>query len=479
MELHITFQGRKDLSEQLYRQLRDAIDSGRLAAGTQVPPTRLLATQLGVSRKTVAEAYSRLTYDSRLSGRVGSGTFVSPRPAAHHPAQPPSPLASAAVVALWRDMPMPMSHAAAQTRARYDFIGGASLKSQFPFDTWRRCTLYALRQCTRSASLHGDPQGLPELREAVARHIGFARGVQASVDSVLVTNGAQQALDLVSRVLIEPGCKVVMEDPGYPPARLLFTAQRADVVNVPVDDQGLRVELIPEGTRLIYVTPSHQFPLGMPMSLARRHALLARAAELGAIIIEDDYDSEFRYQGPPTDSLQSLDTQGLVAYLGTFSKTLLPELRLGYAVLPHALLQAVRVAKQLSDWHTPTLNQWALAKFINEGELLKHIRRCFDVYSGRRERILQRLDSDLAPWFQAVPAVAGYHLSALAQVPMDLSLLVQVARQAEVGLYPLMPFYGQQPAGQGLLFGFGAIERLDIDPALDRVHGILQQLAPA
>uniref|UniRef100_UPI00258ABADA aminotransferase-like domain-containing protein n=1 Tax=Pseudomonas sp. TaxID=306 RepID=UPI00258ABADA len=235
----------------------------------------------------------------------------------------------------------------------------------------------------------------------------------------------------------------------------------------------------PDGTRLIYVTPSHQFPLGMPMSLARRHALLARAAELGAIIIEDDYDSEFRYQGPPTDSLQSLDSQGLVAYLGTFSKTLLPELRLGYAVLPQVLLQAVRVAKQLSDWHTPTLNQWALAKFINEGELLKHIRRCFEVYSGRRERILQRLGDDLAPWLQAVPAVAGYHLSALAHVPMDLPLLVQVARQAEVGLYPLMPFYGQAPAKQGLLFGFGAIERLDIDPALDRVQGILQQLAPA
>ncbi len=478
MELHITLQGRKDLGEQLYRQLFDAIDSGRLAAGTQLPPTRLLATQLGVSRKTVADAYSALTYDNLLSGQVGRGTFVNARPTARPAAADASPLASAAVVAMWRDMPMALSHAAAQGRARYEFIGGASLKTQFPFDAWRRCTLHALRQFTRSRMLHGDPQGLPELREAVARHIGFARGVQANRDAVLITNGAQQALDVIARVLIEPGCKVVMEDPGYPPARLLFKAQRADVVDVPVDDQGLRVDLIPDGTRLIYVTPSHQFPLGMPMSLSRREALLARAAQLGAIIIEDDYDSEFRYQGPPTDSLQSLDRHGLVAYVGTFSKTLLPELRLGYAVLPTAILQAVKVAKQLSDWHTPTLNQWALAKFMAEGELLKHVRRCFDIYSARRERILQRLEGDLAPWFKAVPATAGYHLTALCQRPMDLDLLVTVARQADVGLYPIIPFYSQQAPVPGLLLGFGAIDLLDIDTALDRVREILLQLAP-
>ncbi|WP_416424447.1 PLP-dependent aminotransferase family protein [Pseudomonas sp. App30] len=478
MELHITFPTRKDLAEQLYRQLYDAIDSGLLAAGTQLPPTRLLATQLGVSRKTVADAYSRLTYDNLLSGRVGSGTFVNARPITQPEVQPASPLASAAVLALWRDMPMPLSHAAAQGRARYEFIGGASLKTHFPFDQWRRCTLYALRQFNRSRALHGDPQGLPELREAVARHIGFARGVRASVDSVLITNGAQQALDLIARVLIEPGCKVAMEDPGYPFARQLFAAQRADVVDVPVDEEGLCVELIPEGTRLIYVTPSHQFPLGMPMSLARRQALLARAAELGAIIIEDDYDSEFRYEGPPTDSLQSLDPYGLVAYIGTFSKTLLPELRLGYAVLPAAILQAVKVAKQLTDWHTPTLSQWALAKFISEGELLKHVRRCFEVYSARRERILQRLAGDLAPWLAAVPATAGYHLTALSQSDADLGVLIKVARQAEVGLYPITPFYSRQTPVPGLLLGFGAIDLLDIDPALDRVRDIFQQLAP-
>lgn len=174
------------------------------------------------------------------------------------------------------------------------------------------------------------------------------------------------------------------------------------------------MEQIADGTRLIYVTPSHQFPLGMPMSEPRLRCPLARAAELGALIIEDDYDCEFRYHGPASDALQRLDRHGLVAYVGTFSKTLLPELRLGYAVLPPAVLQAACVAKHLSDWHSPTLLQWALARFLGEGHLNKHIRRCHEVYSARRERILARLGGDLAPWFSAIPASAGFHLSALA-----------------------------------------------------------------
>lgn len=237
------------------------------------------------------------------------------------------------------------------------------------------------------------------------------------------------------------------------------------------------MEQIADGTRLIYVTPSHQFPLGMPMSEPRRHALLARAAELGALIIEDDYDCEFRYHGPASDALQRLDRHGLVAYVGTFSKTLLPELRLGYAVLPPAVLQAACVAKHLSDWHSPTLLQWALARFLGEGHLNKHIRRCHEVYSARRERILARLGGDLAPWFSAIPASAGFHLSALATPGVDVELLANLARKVEVGLYSLAPFFSEAPVRPGLLMGFGAIELLDIDPALDRVRDTLQRLS--
>ncbi len=472
MELHIVLHGRKGLADQLYQQLRDGIDSGRLAAGTQLPPTRLLAEQLGVSRKTVAEAYSRLTYDNLLSGQVGRGTFITPQLTSATPAPTATPLAGEASLARWRARGIPMGRPALAQPSRYDFIGGTSSKAHFPFDAWRQCSLHALRQCQRTDTRYSNAQGLPELREAIARHIAFARGVHCSGADVLVCNGAQQALDLIARVLIEPGCTVAMEDPGYPPARHLFEALGARIQHVPVDAEGLCVERIEAGTRLIYVTPSHQFPLGMPMSLPRRRALLARAAELGAVIIEDDYDSEFRYEGRPTDALQSLDEHGLVAYVGTFSKTVLPELRLGYAILPPALLEPVRIAKQLSDWHTSTL-----ARFISEGHLLKHIRRCHDLYAVRRERILQRLHGDLSPWFEAVPTTAGYHLSALAKGELDVDFLIALARKVEVGLYSLRPFYTQATPRHGLLLGFGAIELLDIDPALDRVRDTLQGIS--
>ncbi len=385
-------------------------------------------------------------------------------------------LACAANLGKWAALPSPMRHPARDSTLRYEFIGGATTRNQFPQDEWRRCTQDALRRIARDSGFYSQPEGLPALREAIAGHVAFSRGVKCRADDIVVTNGAQQALDLIARVVLEPGTTVAMEDPGYSPARQLFMAMGAHVAGVPVDAQGIQVDLIPDGTRLIYVTPSHQFPLGMPMSLARREALLARAFELGAIIIEDDYDSEFRYEGRPTDSLQSMDSRGVVTYVGTFSKTLLPELRLGYAVLPPAIYGAVLKAKQLTDQHSSTLPQWALAKFISEGYLLKHIRRCHTVYAGRRERILQRLAGDLAPWFEAVPSVAGFHMAALCKVPVDIPLLMELARRVEVGVYPVDVFFHDAPVRQGLIIGFGAIELLDIDPALDRLRDILQQI---
>jgi len=297
MELHIRLDGRKGLADQLYQQLRAGIDSGHLAAGTQLPPTRLLAEQLGVSRKTVAEAYSRLTYDNLLSGVVGRGTFITPRQPLRSGEAQTVPLAAADSLQRWQQRATVLARRTQEAPSRYDFVGGASSKAQFPFDQWRSCLNYALRRSQRHPERQFAAQGLPELREAIAHHIAYARGVHCSAADVLVCNGAQQALDLIARVLVEPGCQVAMEDPGYPPARQLFLALGAKLQSVPVDDEGMCVSQIADGTRLIYVTPSHQFPLGMPMSEQRRHALLARAAELGALIIEDDYDCEFRYQG--------------------------------------------------------------------------------------------------------------------------------------------------------------------------------------
>ena len=476
MELHVVINGRKDLAEQLYQQLREAIASGRLSAGAQLPPSRLLAEQLGVSRKTVSDTYATLTYEGLLIGKTGRGTFVNARAPQTERLQAATDLACAASLAKWQSLPSPMRHPTRDSTLRYEFIGGATSRNQFPQDEWRRCTQDALRRIAQNSGFYSQPEGLPALRNAIAGHIAFSRGVNCRDSDIVVTNGAQQALDLIARVVLEPGSLVAMEDPGYSPARQLFIAMGARVAGVPVDEHGIQVDRIPDGTRLIYVTPSHQFPLGMPMSVPRREALLARAFELGAIIIEDDYDSEFRYEGRPTDSLQSLDNRGVVTYVGTFSKTLLPELRLGYAVLPPAIHGAVLKAKQLTDQHSSTLPQWALAKFISEGYLLKHIRRCHTVYAGRRERILQRLAGDLAPWFETIPTVAGFHMAALCKVPVDVPLLIALAREVEVGLYPLDVFFHDAPVRSGLILGFGAIETLDIDPALDRVRNILQQI---
>jgi len=224
------------------------------------------------------------------------------------------------------------------------------------------------------------------------------------------------------------------------------------------------------------VTPAHQFPLGMPMSMARREALLVRARSLGAIIIEDDYDSEFRYEGRPTDSLQSMDRHGSVVFVGTFSKTLSPELRLGYLIAAPAVREAVATAKHLTDWHSPVPAQFALAKFIEEGSLQKHIRRCHSAYAERRERLVHRFATDLAPWFELVPASAGFHMAAVCRKPIDLGLLITLARRVDVGLYPLEGFYASLPARAGLLMGYGAIRAVDIYPSLDRVRDVLTQM---
>ncbi|MEO7104965.1 MAG: PLP-dependent aminotransferase family protein [Rhodoferax sp.] len=476
MELHVVIDGDRDLTGQLYRQLRGAIRSGRLAAGEKLPPTRLLAERLGLSRKTVAEAYARLGYDKLLVGKVGSGSFVGtglgPPPTQH----PAATIAGAAVLARWSNMSSPLRLAGLDGTSRYEYMAGVPARNLFPHEVWRRCVHHALRQAAKSRGMYGQTEGLPQLRDAIARHVAFTRGVRSTLDDIIVTTGAQQALDLVARVLLEPGCTVAVEEPGYPPARLLMAAQGAHVVGIPVDEEGMQVDQIPDGTRLIYVTPSHQFPLGMVMSQARREALLARAHALGVIIIEDDYDGEFRYGGRPVESLQSQDRHGSVAFIGSFSKNLSPELRLGYLIAPQAILKAVSTVKHLTDWHTSLPAQWALAKFITDGELLKHIRHCHAEYTLRRERLTHRFATDLAPWFDLVPAHAGIHLAALCKVPMDMDLLARLARRVDVGVYALDVFYHFSPARPGLLLGFGEIASADIDPSLDRLRDVLSQM---
>jgi GntR family transcriptional regulator/MocR family aminotransferase len=478
MELHIVVEGRKDLSGQLYRQLRDAIRAGRLGHGEQLPPSRLLSEQLKLSRKTVAEAYARLTLDGLLVSRVGSGTFVAdPNPpvTATAPRAATAPI-GAQLVQRWNDLPTPLRHPMPEGVSRYEFIGGYASKTPFPHEEWRRCIVAALRDDVATHGRYADTEGVPGLRQAIAQFAGLTRGVRCEAGDVVVTHGAQQAIDLIARILVAPGDVVAVEEPGYPPARLLFESQGARVALVPVDADGIRVDAIPQDARLIYVTPSHQFPLGMPMSAGRRQALLDHAHATGAIVIEDDYDSAFRYAGQPQDSLQRMDRTGCVVYVGTFSKVLMPEIRIGYLVVPPSLLKAVTTAKHLTDWHNPTLLQRALLRFIDSGALARHIRRCHTVFAGRRDRLLARLGGDLSPWLEAIPTTVGFHLSAWLKRDIDVDLLCRLARRMELGIYPLAGFYAGAPERQGLFFGFGAIDSIDIDAALDRLRGIFVEL---
>jgi GntR family transcriptional regulator / MocR family aminotransferase len=468
MEVHVSLVGRKDLAGEIYRQLRRAILDGRLPPGGRLPATRELARRLDVSRTTVTVAYDRLTGEGFITSRVGAGTFVGDDVAG--PAGPdrpgrgalrPRPLWDAIAVPTVFDKP-----------ARFDFRTGIPDATLFPYQSWRRLLVRQLRPAAVGLGAYGDPAGHPGLRQAIARHVGLARGVQAGAEEVVVTNGTQQAVDVVARVLLAPGDRVAVESPGYGPPRRLMASLGAEVLGVPVDDQGLVVEAIPPRTRLVYVTPSHQFPLGMAMSLPRRLALLAWAERHDAAVVEDDYDSEFRYGGRPIEPLQTLDGSGRVIYVGSFSKTLLATLRLGFLVVPASLVAAVRSAKFLADWHTPLPTQAALADFIDQGYFARHLRKMRATYQQRHRQIVEALDDRFADHLKPVPSAAGLHVaaSAPASTPEELRAVLGRASAAGVELQPLSMYDVGPPSQPGIVLGYGAIPTADIEQGLRRLR---------
>ena len=414
MEVHVRLEGRGDLSTRIYRQLFDAVLDGRLRPGERLPPTRELARRLDVSRNTVALAYELLAAEGVVVGRAGAGTFVAAvRPAARARAARRAPAGvGVRPRPLWNSISTP-AHVR-PTPAVYDFRVGRPDPDLFPFTTWRRLIGRELRPRSNDWAAYGDPAGHAGLRGAIARHIGISRAVRANADDLIVTQGAQQAFDLIGRVLISPGDCVAVEEPGYPPARMLFRSLGAQVVGVPVDDEGLDVARIPNAARVVYVTPSHQFPLGTAMSLQRRSALLAWAEQRGAVVIEDDYDSEFRFEGRPLDPLQSLDRGGRVVYVGSFSKVMLPTLRVGFLIAPASLQSALRTAKQLSDWHGELPLQAAFARFIDEGLLARHIRKAAREYERRHAHVTEAIRRELHAWLHVLPSAAGLHVAAQA-----------------------------------------------------------------
>ena len=464
MQLHLTLSGEGPLRTRLYRDLRNALLDGRLQQGERLPPSRILAAELGISRQLVVEAYERLIAEGFLVSRPGSGTFVEQLPPARENTVTPagvSPGDHWPIRPLWGNAPA----------RRYNFAGGVTERSQLPWQAWRRCMQQAMRDEQAESRLYGDPQGDLRLRRGLADYLGFSRGLPCESEQLLITQGAQQGLDLLARVRLAPGDVVALEDPGYPPARFVFEAAGARLVSVPVDEEGICVDRIPADARLVYVTPSHQFPLGMPMSLSRRLALLELARQQDMLIVEDDYDGEYRFAGRPLEALKRLDHHQQVAYLGTFSKVLHASFRMGYMVMPDGLRDALLQAKFLADAYSNALTQRALGHLIEQGDFARHLRRMQRRYAVRRNRLLAALEA--VPDFQVLPQMAGLHVAV--GTPADPATMMVSLEREQVMATPLSVLYAQLPAMNGALLGFGGLADDTIE---EGVSALVRALRP-
>jgi GntR family transcriptional regulator / MocR family aminotransferase len=456
---------------ELHRQLRDAILDGRLRPGLRLPPTRELAESIGVSRNTVLVTYELLLSEGFLRAHTGSGTYVADvqsgpkrraRPGRDDPRLNSEWKAALGARRGVRSAPSP----------RYDFKLGSTDVTQFPFDVWRRLSARGLRALSKTPDAPVDTQGQPALRHAIARHVSFSRAVACRADDILVTSGSQQAFNLLARVLIKPKRTVVaIEDPGYGPLRAAFMLAGAKIVLVPVDAEGIIVDRIPPQVRIVCVTPSHQFPLGSALSQSRRAALLDFTRRRNGVVIEDDYDGEYRYGGRPLDALQTSDRQESVFYVGTFGKCLFPAVRVGFVVAPPWAIPALVATKECTDWHGTGPEQDLLAAFISEGHLGRYLRKVTGIYSARRELIINTLIRDFAGALEPIPSTAGLHLCARARSASEATSLVQRARENDVGVYDLKRFYAGRPTVSGIVLGFGSINARDIEVGLARWRG--------
>ncbi len=464
-------------AEPLYRQLetqiRSAILDGRLAAGERMPSTRRLADDLGVARNTAKTAYNQLIVEGYLVTAAGSGTRVAkdlPESLLHRPSgrrqSDASPLALSPIGKRIAKFSGWLS--AEVGRPCRPFLPHVPAFDAFPSDVWTRLTMRRLRQPTLSLLDRGDARGLRPLREAIAGYLGSARGVSCSAEQVIVTAGAQQAIELIAKLLIEPGDHVCMEDPGYTPARVLFELAGAKVTAVPVDDEGLDVRHLETSVpraKLVYVTPSAQFPMGMTMSLARRLALIRWAERSGAVILEDDYNGEYRYAGRPLPALHGLAASGRALYTGSFSKLLFPSLRIGYLVVPEGAIDCFAAARWLVDRHSPPLEQSVLADFIEEGHFARHVRRMRTLYAERQEKLVESVASELGGVLDVPAADAGLHLVGRIDKSVDEVALLQAGESADVVLTPTSLFSVRAPTERHVILGYAPFTAREIDRA--------------
>jgi GntR family transcriptional regulator/MocR family aminotransferase len=485
---------RRGLSRALYEELRARIADGTYAVGGPLPSTRSLAAERGMSRGTVSLVYEQLAADGFIETRGGAASRVSAGTA------PTAPTGRAQRGRVQRSgasghggrlsavgcriAAMGIRDAGPTAPSEIDFVYGPLAGADFPTLTWMKALRAVERQRSRRLE-YEDPRGNLELRRALQTHLSQTRGLACSVEQLMIVNGSQQALDLCARLLVDPGDGVVVENPGYRMAHHAFESYGAKLLCIDVDEHGLRTDQLSAlgPAQLAYVTPTHQFPLGSFLPIARRRALLDWAAERHAWIIEDDYDSEYRYTVRPEATLQSLDSRGCVIHVGTFSKTLSPQLRLGYMVLPPSLVDTFSAAKRVADRHAATGVQRALARLLEDGSYDRHVRRMRRLQLARQRALVDALTSHFGKRVEIQGAASGLHLVAwFSGLPASAeSSLSRAARERGVRVYPIGPLFHPdsrtkrhaRPAG--LVMGYALLELSTIREGVRRLATYLSE----
>jgi GntR family transcriptional regulator/MocR family aminotransferase len=465
---------------QLYAWFRRAVLDGRLRPGQRVPSTRNLAAELNVSRILVSSAYEQLHAEGYFETFVGAGTCVARsipddalRPALAR-RQDTSGAISKNGVSRRISCRAASMHVEPQTWSNDLVAFRVSLPAleQFPVGAWSRLVNRHARKPTRQVMAYGDAKGYMPLREAIAEYLGTVRAVRCEPSQILVTTGAQQGIHLSGQVLLDAHDRVWIEEPGYPGARQALRTAGAQLIPVPVDQEGLNVV---EGMRVarnahaIYITPSHQYPLGVTMTASRRLRLLNWAARSGAWIIEDDYDSEFRFADRPIPSLQGLDTSARVIYVGTFSKVMFPALRLGYIVVPQDLVEAFSTARDAHDQFSSTLYQAVMTDFMREGHFARHIRRMRVLYRQRRIALVEAIHKYMNEELEVIGAEAGMHLVAMLPPGVSDVAISKSAAQIGISAMPLSSCYAKSPARGGLLLGYGGTDARQIQDGMSKL----------
>jgi GntR family transcriptional regulator/MocR family aminotransferase len=451
----------------LYESLRREILEGRLRPGTRLPSTRDIASQYSLSRGTIVSAFDQLREEGYLEGNIGSGTYVSeqlPRALLHAGKTPVSaPPASAPPRRLSQYAQRVRNFWALDPRPPRCFRAHRPALDLFPIGLWSQIASKRVRAYTAAAMVGCDTLGYPPLREALATYLRGARGIRCEARQLMIVSGVQEAFDLVFRTVLDPGDRVAIENPGYPGAAHIMESVGAEIASLPLDAEG--VVLDPKalrGARLVYTTPAHQFPTGVTMSLARRLALLEWARRTGALVFEDDYDSEYRYSGKPIPALQGLDTHNVVVFAGSFSKLLFPALRIGYVVLPPDLVDAVSTLKAITSRHVPLLEQAVLAEFIEQGHFARHLRRMREVYAERLATLLDSARVRLNGLLELSAVEAGLQTAGWLQAGIEDTAAVAAAAAREIEVTPFSRCTRGPVTRHGLMLGFAATESAEI-----------------